>query len=71
MDIKNGDHACHINKIIARAEEVIGSRAGAVKWLRSKQPALGNRIPLELISTSEGAEAVSDLLGRIEYGVYS
>lgn len=31
MDIKNGDHACHSNKIIARAEEVIGSRAGAVK----------------------------------------
>lgn len=66
-----GDHAYRIVKAIARAEEVIGSHAGAIRWLRSKQPALGNRIPLNLVSTSAGAEAVSDLLGRIEYGVYS
>ena len=43
----------------------------AIKWLNTKQPALGNRIPMELAKNSAGAQVVEDLLGRIEYGVYS
>ncbi len=65
------DHAYRIAKVVARAEEVIGSQKEAIHWLRDKQAALGNCVPFELIGTSVGAEAVEDLLGRIEHGVYS
>ena len=66
-----GDHLYTIARIVAAAEEAIEGKETAIKWLNTKQPALGNRIPMELAKNSAGAQAVEDLLGRIEYGVYS
>jgi len=66
-----GDHAYMIARIVVAAEEAIGEKETAIAWLNSKQPALGDRIPMELILNSAGVQAVEDLLGRIEYGVYS
>jgi putative toxin-antitoxin system antitoxin component (TIGR02293 family) len=40
-----------------------------MSWLRSEQRALGYRVPFDLLATDPGADAVEDLLGRIEYGV--
>ena len=60
-----------IARIVVAAEEAIGEKETAIAWLNSKQPALGDRIPMELILNSAGVQAVEDLLGRIEYGVYS
>jgi len=66
-----GDHAYTIARVIVAAEDAIGEKDAAIEWLYSKQAALGDRIPMELIGTSAGTQAVEDLLGRIEYGVYS
>ena len=66
-----GDHAYTTARIIVAAEEAIGDKNSALEWLNSKQPALGDHVPIELILNSAGAQAVEDLLGRIEYGVYS
>jgi putative toxin-antitoxin system antitoxin component (TIGR02293 family) len=66
-----GDHAYTIARIVVAAEEAIGSREAALQWLQSEQTALGGRVPMDLIATSAGMQAVEDLLGRIEYGVYS
>ena len=38
-------------------------------WLNTHIPALGNKKPIELITTGLGAEAVNDELLRIEYSV--
>ena len=38
-------------------------------WLSTHIPALGNRKPIELITTGLGADAVNDELLRIEYSV--
>jgi uncharacterized protein (DUF2384 family) len=40
-------------------------------WLRRAQPALGGRVPLDLLITQAGAEQVETLLRRIDYGVYT
>jgi putative toxin-antitoxin system antitoxin component (TIGR02293 family) len=48
-----------------------GDSAAAVKWLQAPNQALGNRPPLELAQTEVGARAVEDLIGRLEFGVYS
>jgi uncharacterized protein (DUF2384 family) len=39
--------------------------------LRSPQIGLGGAVPLAYAETELGAREVEDLLGRIEYGVYS
>ena len=41
------------------------------RWLASPQVGLGGAIPLEFAETEVGAREVENLLGRIEYGVYS
>ena len=48
-----------------------GDRARAVEWLQVPNQALGNRAPLDLVETEVGARAVEDLIGRLEYGVFS
>jgi uncharacterized protein (DUF2384 family) len=39
--------------------------------LTHKQPGLGGAVPLDFAKTEIGAREVENLLGRIEYGVYS
>jgi uncharacterized protein (DUF2384 family) len=39
--------------------------------LTHKQVGLNNAVPLEFAKTEIGAGEVENLLGRIEYGVYS
>ena len=48
-----------------------GDAGAAAAWLRGPAKALGNRRPLELATTEQGARAVEDLIGRLEFGVYS
>jgi putative toxin-antitoxin system antitoxin component (TIGR02293 family) len=65
------DRLYRVARIAAGAEEVFGSAAAAERWLKEPIPALGHVTPLSLLDTDEGAQRVTDLLGRIEYGVYS
>jgi putative toxin-antitoxin system antitoxin component (TIGR02293 family) len=58
-------------KILAKAAEVLGSREAAEQWLGRPAMALDRRRPIELLATAAGAKLVEDLLGRIEYGVYT
>ena len=58
-------------RLVKRAEEVFGSAASAREWLIHSQPGLGNVKPVEFARTELGAREVENLLGRIEYGVYS
>ena len=41
------------------------------RWLRRPLALLGGQSPLELLDTASGFQVVDELLGRIEYGVYS
>lgn len=65
------DRLYRFAKIYSMAVDVFGGLDEAQKWLRSPQIGLNGRIPLELIATEAGAQEVKDLLGRIEYGVFS
>ena len=53
------------------AIEVLGSLEQARRWFSSPKRALGNKTPMEFCDTELGAEEVTNLLGRIEHGVFS
>lgn len=69
LDPTTGGRYYRAIKILEHATALLGSITTTLEWLRSPQRALGFRVPLELLATEPGAEAVEDLLGRIEYGV--
>jgi putative toxin-antitoxin system antitoxin component (TIGR02293 family) len=48
-----------------------GDTEAAVNWLTTPKKALGNEQPLFYARTELGAREVENLLGRIEYGVFS
>jgi putative toxin-antitoxin system antitoxin component (TIGR02293 family) len=48
-----------------------GNRGAARDWLQAPNKALGNQPPLTLAETEIGGREVEDLIGRLEYGVYS
>ncbi len=51
--------------------EVFESRENFFKWLDLPNTALGGLQPRKLLEIPGGVSKVSDLLGRIEHGVYS
>ncbi len=54
-----------------KAEDVFGDGKSAREWLTHKQAGLGKAVPLDFARTEIGAREVENLLGRLEYGVYS
>jgi putative toxin-antitoxin system antitoxin component (TIGR02293 family) len=65
------DRVVRFARLLGRAIEVLESEENARQWLMSPQFGLGGAVPLEFAATELGAREVEDLLGRIEYGVYS
>jgi len=57
--------------ILASATVVFGDQADAEQWLISPAIALDRRRPIDLLSSSVGADLVEELLGRLETGVYT
>ena len=60
-----------IASLLALSEEVLGSHEKSIRWLKSPTFFLGNETPLNLAKTEAGADAVKNLLFRIEHSVYS
>lgn len=59
------------NDLLDFAAEILGSEDKSREWLESENLALGNRRPVNLLSTKNGFEEVTNALGRFEFGVYS
>ncbi|MEY8240313.1 MAG: antitoxin Xre/MbcA/ParS toxin-binding domain-containing protein [Cycloclasticus sp.] len=49
----------------------LGDNQAAISWLRAPQEIFKNESPLEHAATELGAGDVDDLIGRIQYGVFS
>ena len=60
-----------ISNLYDRAIEVLGDQERAEAWLKAPQKALGMKTPLQYADTEIGAREVENLLGRLEYGVFS
>lgn len=58
-------------EILAKASAVFGDQTKAEKWLAKPAMALDERRPVDLLSSPAGIEMVEQLLGRMEYGVYT
>jgi putative toxin-antitoxin system antitoxin component (TIGR02293 family) len=71
LNKSESDRLYRVARIAAFAEEVLGSAQAAERWLKEPIPALGRVTPLSLLDTDEGAQRVTDILGRIDHGVYS
>jgi putative toxin-antitoxin system antitoxin component (TIGR02293 family) len=65
------DAVARLLRVTETANRTFGDVAFARKFLSLPNPALGDRIPNELVETDAGAREVEVILGRIAHGVYS
>jgi putative toxin-antitoxin system antitoxin component (TIGR02293 family) len=65
------DKVMRLSRLLEHATNVFGDIEKARAWLKHPQYGLGGAIPLDYAETEIGAREVDDLLGRIDYGVYS
>jgi putative toxin-antitoxin system antitoxin component (TIGR02293 family) len=71
LDQDESEKLVRYQRLLKRAEDVFGSPENAREWLTHRQVALGKAVPIEFAKTEIGAREVENLLGRIEYAVYS
>jgi putative toxin-antitoxin system antitoxin component (TIGR02293 family) len=71
LDQAESDRVVRFAKLMGKAVTVFESEESARHWLNSPQFGLGGAVPLQYAETEVGAREVENLLGRIEYGVYS
>ncbi|MEO6080078.1 MAG: antitoxin Xre/MbcA/ParS toxin-binding domain-containing protein [Steroidobacteraceae bacterium] len=58
-------------ELLAQACQTLGSQEAAEEWFGRPAIALNGHRPVELLATAPGARLVSELLTRMEYGVYT
>ncbi len=63
------DRLYRVQVIFALAIKVLGTPQDAKEWLSTSQIDIGDRVPLDLLTTSAGASLVEEVLNRMEYGI--
>ena len=62
------DRLFRLARLMAIANEYLGSKERAIRWLKRPNRALGGVAPVAAIDTELGARQVENILGRIAYG---
>lgn len=68
---EQSSRAWQFAEILAQATGVLGDQDAAEAWMLAPATGLDNRRPIDLLSSTAGAEAVEHHLTRMEYGVYT
>jgi putative toxin-antitoxin system antitoxin component (TIGR02293 family) len=68
MASADSDRVYRLASILALAEQAIGDRKKAQRWLRQANQVLGSQTPLRALETEIGVRRVEQILGRIAYG---
>jgi putative toxin-antitoxin system antitoxin component (TIGR02293 family) len=71
LDSPKSAQLIQLANVFARGFEVFQDEDLFKSWMETPNVALGNVKPIALLDTPFGIQAILDVLGRIEYGVYS
>jgi len=71
LTLDESDRVYRFRRLYETAVQVLESKEDAVHWLKAPQPGLGGHTPLDYARTEVGAREVEQLLGRIDFGIYT
>lgn len=70
LKIEEADGLARLLRVVRAARDLFENDQNADTFLRSRNPALGDRIPIEMAQTDIGAREVEAIIIRIGHGVY-
>jgi len=65
------DRMVRLARVLALAKETLGDMEKAGRWLQTPNRALEGKKPFDRLDTDAGVRAIEQVLGHIEYGLYS
>lgn len=68
---EHSDRAISLARLYEKGESVFGNQKDFKIWMRTPNTSLNQEVPLSLLDTTIGFEMVHQILGRMEYGVFS
>lgn len=71
LDAATSERLLLLERLATYGAAVFQDQGKFNRWLRRPLRLLADRSPLDLMSSSTGVQLVEDMLGRIEYGVFS
>lgn len=72
LNVDESDRVARFARLLKQTTDMMeGDQDAAIRWLKSPQVLLDGQTPLEYAITETGAAEVQQLIGRVEYGVYS
>ncbi|RSL16841.1 putative toxin-antitoxin system antitoxin component (TIGR02293 family) [Edaphobacter aggregans] len=71
LSAEESDRMVRLARVLALANDTLGDRTKASRWLQTPNRALQGSTPFELLDTDAGVQSVETILGRIAYGIYS
>lgn len=71
LDLDQSARVWSMAEILAKAEDVLGTREEAEQWLSRPAIGLDSRRPIDLMATPQGADIVKTLLEQMAHGVYA
>ncbi len=69
LDALQSDRLLEVSQLLERGLQVFDGYEDFKEWLNTKNSALGNQSPAELLDTNFGIELIKDELTRIEHGI--
>ncbi|MES2913798.1 MAG: antitoxin Xre/MbcA/ParS toxin-binding domain-containing protein [Pseudomonadota bacterium] len=71
LKIEEADGLARLLRVVKAARDLFENDENADMFLRSPNPALGERIPIHMAQTDIGAREVETIIGRLSHGIYS
>ena len=71
FDISISEKLISLAEVYTHGFDVFGKEKSFIKWLNTQNTALGMVTPFSMLQTNYGRQEVHNILGRIEWGVYS
>lgn len=71
LTLAESDRVLRLERIVDMADRVFGNPEKARRWLRKPNRAMDRAVPVDLLVSESGAAAVEEILGRIDYGMFS
>lgn len=71
LETPESERIVRFERLFGLGVEVFGSQDATREWLKTPNPGTATESPLSYADTEFGAREVENLLGRIDYGVFS
>jgi putative toxin-antitoxin system antitoxin component (TIGR02293 family) len=65
------DRTLRMARVVALANDILGTEEKASRWMVAPNRALGGKKPFDQLDTELGVRSVEEILHRIAYGMYS